>query len=162
MVGSRRGRRPSLTITAEYQVPFESAIANANVHARTTIVSLRAVPALELAHASWFAIDVGAGAGVDIVSVNPTPGGGITLKDVATRVDPILTALATAYASLAPGVTFTLVVGAEVDPAAPRYFVGGAQGENIDLLTPWLVRPVALAGFTFTAVGSSLFARAAQ
>ena len=67
-----------------------------------------------------------------------------------------MTALATAYMALAPGVAFTVVVGTDVDFVPPEYRVGGSQGG--DILTPWRVQPLALAGFTFTAVGKELFA----
>ena len=76
--------------------------------------------------------------------------------DVASRVDPILTALVTGYAEITPSIAFTLFVGGEVDLTPPDYSIGGPGGG--DILVPWPVRPFALAGFTFTTFGSGLFA----
>jgi hypothetical protein len=147
VLGSRRRLRPSLTVTAQYLVPFDSLVSNVSI--RTSIVGLRAVPAVEVLHASWVALDLGAGGGIDIVSVGSP-------KSVPTYVDPILTALATAYVALTPGVVLTLVAGAEVDLAPPGYYVGPAPAEAT--LAPWRVRPVVMAGFTFPAFGGGLFA----
>ncbi len=157
IIGSRRRMRPSLTVTAAYVVPFKSP-PFANVTTSATIVALRAVPAIEILHASWLAVNVGAGGGVDVIAVSSAKGlATIQIPpQVANSVDPIVTAMVTAYAALAPGVAFTLVVGADVDLEPPDYYVGGPGGG--DILTPWRVRPVALAGFTFTAVGNELFA----
>jgi hypothetical protein len=158
VIGSRRRLRPSLTVTATYVVPFESPLSN--VTTRTTFVSLRAVPAIEVLHTSWLAVNVGAGGGVDIISVDPSTRADATAiqvkPQIANRVDPIVTALATAYLALAPGVALTLVAGTDVDFVPPVYAVAGPGGG--DILSPWRVRPVALAGFTFTAVGNELFA----
>jgi|HubBroStandDraft_5_1064220.scaffolds.fasta_scaffold133421_1 hypothetical protein len=157
VIGSRRRLRPSLTVTAAYFVPFSTALSG--VMMETTFVSVRAVPAIEIVHTSWLGVNVGVGGGVDVISVNPSASSsatGIRFTPPASRVDPILTALATAYMALAPGVAFTVVVGTDVDFVPPEYRVGGAQGG--DILTPWRVQPLALAGFTFTAVGKELFA----
>jgi hypothetical protein len=157
VIGSRRRLRPSLTVTAAYFVPFSTPLSGVTME--TTFVSVRAVPAIEVVHTSWLGVNVGVGGGVDVISVNPsvaTGSTGINLTPPASRVDPILTALATAYMALAPGVAFTVVVGTDVDFVPPEYQVGGAQGGEI--LTPWRLQPLALAGFTFTAVGKELFA----
>jgi hypothetical protein len=156
VVGSRRRFRPSLAVTAAYFAPFDGTESVAK--ATATIVSLRAVPSIEVLHASWLGLNVGVGGGVDIISVHASQIGTIVpVPSVADRVDPIVTALATAYVELAPSVAFTIAAGTDIDFYPPRYeVVGGTQ--PIFPLDPWLVRPFALAGFTFTAVGSELFA----
>ena len=58
---------------------------------------------------------------------------------------------------LTPGVAFTLMVGSDFDLEALHYVVDGPGGEQ-PLLVPNQVRPFALGGFTFTAVGAGLFA----
>ena len=124
-------------------------------------MSLRAVPAIEVLHTSWLGVNVGAGGGVDVISLSveqPTPDSSVSRQPVSNRVDPILTALATAYVELAPGVAFTLVAGADVDFVPPEYAVREPGGTDKEIASPWHVRPVALAGFTFTAVGNELFA----
>jgi hypothetical protein len=159
VLASRHGRRPSLTVTGAYLVPFANPfdMAGTTVTAHATLVSVRALPAVELLHWAWGALDVGAGGGFDVVTVDATlPGMTTTVKTEPsqTRVDPVLMAAATAYASLTPGVALTLVAGAEWDLTPGEYFVQGGG----DVFVPWRVRPVVLAGFTFTAVGNGLFA----
>jgi hypothetical protein len=160
VIGSRRRLRPSLTVTAAYFVPFDKG--NSGATATATFVSLRAVPSIEILHAPWLGLNVGAGGGVDIISIDSVGGStqpnGSTIVPtgpVPERVDPILTALATAYLELAPSVAFTVAVGTDVDFVPPEYVVGPQESPVLD---PWLLRPFALAGFTFTAVGSELFA----
>jgi hypothetical protein len=162
VVASRREWRPSLSMTAEYVAPFD-AVASNGVNASTSFVSLRAVAAVEVLHRSWIAVDVGAGGGVDIITVDPSVAGastaGLTFTaegDLPTHVDPVVTARASAYFALAPGVALTLVAGSDVDLKSLHYGFDGVRSG--DVLVPWRVRPVVLAGFTFTALGSGLFA----
>jgi hypothetical protein len=157
VIGSRRRLRPSVTVTAAYSTPFDATnTIHQNVTARAAVVALRAVPAIEVAHASWLAVNVGVGGGVDIISVTPTSKDASidAVPSVADRVDPILTAEASLYLALAPSVAFTIIVGADVDFVPPVYAID-PLGE--DVLKPWPVRPLVLAGFTFTAVGRELF-----
>ena len=161
VVASRREWRPSLMMTAEYVVPFDAAASN-GVNANATFVSLRAVAAFEVLHRSWIAIDVGAGGGVDIITVDASVAGtstGSTVTvspSVQTVPDPVLTARATAYVALTPGVALTFVAGSDVDLELIDYAYRGVQ--NGDVLVPWRLRPAVLAGFTFTALGGGLFA----
>jgi hypothetical protein len=159
VVGSRRRLRPSLAVTAAYFVPFDGV--NQQVTAHATFVSVRAIPSIEVLHLPWFGLNVGAGGGVDIISVEPLTQGDATVRlPVSDRVDPILTALATAYLELAPSVAFTIVAGTDVDFVPPKYtLLAPLRGNPSDVvLFPWPLRPFALAGFTFTAVGNELFA----
>ena len=157
VIGSRRRLRPSLTVTGAYFVPFDTV--QSNVKATATFVSLRAVPSIEVLHTPWLSLNVGAGGGVDVISVGDPTATSDTIavnpQPVSDRVDPILTALATAYLALAPSVAFTIIVGSDVDFVARRYVISPPQ---TDILDPWRPRPFALAGFTFTAVGNELFA----
>ncbi len=156
VLGSRRRLRPSLTVTAAYSVPFDGD-PHSGVTARESAVSLRAVPGIEIAHTSWLALDVGVGGGVDIISISPKPSttSAFQALPVPDRVDPILTAEASLYLALAPSVAFTVVAGADVDFVPPVYTI---SPPSQDVREPWRVRPVALAGFTFTAIGRELFA----
>lgn len=153
--GSRRGRRPSLAITASYLVPFQNSLAG--VTSDTDIVSIRAVPAIEIVHAPWIALDVGAGGGVDVITLRPRASPPFQAASSTSEPDPIATALARVALGLAPGVAFTLVAGSDFDFASRHYFVDATGKE--DFLVPSPVRPLALAGFTFTAVGTGLFAQ---
>jgi len=167
VVGSRHKWRPSVSVTGEYV--FDTSYSRVpSVTSHASLVSLRALPALEVVHGSWIALDVGAGAGIDIIAVSATTSGTTNASTtisaepvVPTRVDPVLTARATAYVALAPGVALTVVVGGDVDLAPTRHYLinGVVDGAlDPDVFVPWRVRPVVLAGFTFTAAGSGLFA----
>ena len=122
-----RGRfRPSLALTGEFLVPFHARIPGVTM--TTTIVSLRAVPAIEVLHAAWLSVDVGAGAGLDVIAIDAfpspeTPASSdvpVSIPPASSRVDPILTALVTAYAAITPGIAFTLAVGARPRPRFTR------------------------------------------
>ena len=157
--GSRRGRRPSLAITASYLVPFESSVENVpKVTSNTDIVSIRAVAAIEIMHASWIALDVGLGGGVDVITLRPSASPPFQAANSTSKPDPIATALARVALGFAPGVAFTLVAGSDFDFASRHYHFVDAEGDH-DLLAPSPVRPFALAGFTFTALGTGLFAQ---
>jgi hypothetical protein len=124
------------------------------VSSHASVVSLRAIPAVEVLHARWFALDVGAGAGFDVLTVAPRseqlpP---TSLGAQTSRVDPVLTAVATAHAAIAAGVVLLLAAGADVDFASRHYVL--AQGTtDTDVLAPSRVRPTILLGFGFTALG---------
>jgi hypothetical protein len=160
VLASRRGVRPSLILAAAYLFPFEESMIPSVTSSRTNIVSLRAVPAIEVLHASWIALDVGAGGGVDSFSVHAIGESATVTADAhPTKFDPILTGLATAQVDLAPGVTFMILLGCDVDLESVHYDAAYAAGSGeLDVLVPWHFRPLAQAGFTFTAVGPALFA----
>ena len=70
VLGSRRGRRPSVAVTASYLLPFPSSLPpNGNVTSSTYMVSFRAVPAIEVLHTSSIALHVGAGGGMDAITL---------------------------------------------------------------------------------------------
>jgi hypothetical protein len=161
IVRSQRGLRPSIAVTGEYLVPFTSSFSE--VSTSTSTVALRAVPAIEALRTPAFALDVGAGAGIDVISVTTHVSSGpppmesdVSSTQSPTNVDPILTALATAYIGLTPGVALTVTARAEWDLNPRSYVVDGTGGGDV-VFAPWRVRPVALAGFTFTAIGTGLF-----
>jgi len=149
---SRTWRRPSLAVTGAYQVPFDAESAEAK--ASVTIVSVRGVASLELWRTTAFALDAGVGGGVDVVEVNPAQRTQIS-TDSRTEVDAVVTGLLTGYLSLAPGLALTLIAGVEWD-VAPHEYVSNVR-QQLEVLKPWPVRPLVLAGFTFTALGSGMF-----
>jgi hypothetical protein len=156
-LSSRGTLRPSIEVTGTYAVPFQS---NASlVGSYTSLVSLRALAAIELLHASWFALDFGAGGGVDFLSVQPKsailPTG--NLGPTTTRADPIVMGTLTARAALAPSVVFFLAADVDVD-LATRHYVLDEGASQVDVFDPWRVRPSVFAGLAFTAAGEGLFA----
>ncbi|MGH7269351.1 MAG: hypothetical protein ACREJ3_02890, partial [Polyangiaceae bacterium] len=61
------------------------------------------------------------------------------------------------YLPLTSGVAFTLALAADADLSARVYSVSRGSALS-EIVAPWAVRPLALAGFTFTALGQGLFA----
>jgi hypothetical protein len=119
---------------------------------------LRAVPAIELFRHSRFSIDTGAGAGVDILTVEPASNTLLTsaLAAPTTRADPIVCAAVTVGFAIASDVALTLTATADVDLASRRY-VFADRGQETDILAPWRLRPTLLAGLSFTALGRPQF-----
>jgi len=158
-VASRRGLRPSFALAALYAFPFEGGDDDGTLTARATIVSLRALPALQLVHRARWGIDFGAGGGIDVLSVDPAstvlPSSAFP-ETTTTRVNPILTGAITGRVALASDVVLTLTAMTDVDLAARRY-VFDNRGSRADILVPWDVRPTLLAGLSFTAFGEGGF-----
>jgi hypothetical protein len=148
----RAGVKPSLSLDLTYAPPSDTGSPVVSSHA--SVVSLRAVPALEVLHAGWFALDLGAGLGFDLLTVAPRseqlpP---TNLYAQTSRVDPIVCGVATAHAAIAAGVVLLLSAAADVDLEA-RHYVLSEGATQTDVLSPWRVRPMILAGFGFTAIG---------
>ena len=160
-LASRRGLRPSLTIMGEGLLPFYTQNVE-GVTAHTDVESFRAIAAIEILRAdSWLAIDVGAGFGFDILSVDPNsvPASAPT----STVWDPVVSAIVTANFALTPGVMFTVAIAGDADLESRSYLVkviapGSTRPAMDPLLSPWVVRPAAFAGFTITAFGDGRFA----
>ena len=107
-----------------------------------------------LIRGSWLALDLTAGGGFDVITVAPhsTDLPSSNLDDQTTRIDAILSTMLTAHAAVAPGVVFLLSAGIDADLDSRQYVL--AQGPtNTEVLEPWQVRPMILAGFGFTALG---------
>jgi hypothetical protein len=163
-VASRRWLRPSIAVTGEYMAFDVSSPSPTVVTAHVSNVSVRAIPAIQVFHDSWIAVDVGVGGGVDVLTVGASAAPpGSNLRPSTTYPEPLLCGVIAGYLALTPGVALTLAVGSDVDVASPqpRYVVGDSKGHPIgDVLIPSPVRPFLLAGFAFTAVGERRFARA--
>jgi|HubBroStandDraft_4_1064222.scaffolds.fasta_scaffold64283_2 hypothetical protein len=162
VLASRRGLRPSLTVTGAGLLPFDTP-STANVSARGEIESFRAVAAIEILRSySWFAVDVGAGLGFDVLSVSGTSTSPLASIDTYSplRADLVACAEIAANVALTPEVMLTLAAIGDGDLTPRRYQVDTAANASAPatVLTPWLVRPSAFAGFTFTTFGDGRFA----
>jgi len=131
--------------------------------AHASTLSFRAVAAVQVFHAPWFAVDAGVGGGVDVLTVESRSVPlGATVLSAPPYGEPILCAVITGHVGLAPGVVLTLAVGSDLDLASPQphYVVEYGKSKSGDVLIPSQVRPFLLAGFAFTALGERRFARA--
>jgi hypothetical protein len=157
-IASRRGVRPSVALGVLYGFPFEAG--DDVLRSRATTVSLRAVPSLEVLRKSRFALDANAGLGLDILSVAPSSGvlPASALSEPSTRVEPMLEGGFTGRLALASDVVLTLSAAADIDLATRRY-VFDDRGQRGTVFAPWTVRPMLLAGLSFTAFGEAPFSR---
>jgi hypothetical protein len=162
VLASRRGLRPSLTLSGAGLLPFNTP-STENVTARGEIESFRAIAAIEVLRSySWFALDVGAGLGLDLLSINPAALAPAVLSP-ATSTDFIACAEVAANFALTPEVMLTIAALGDGDLTSHSYQVKTSAGVTSPattdaLLTPWPVRPAAFAGFTFTTFGDGRFA----
>jgi hypothetical protein len=156
-IASRSGLHPSLGLSFQYGIPFD--VSSSLVTSHASFESSRAIASLQALGNSWFALDLGGGGGIDVISVSPRSQQlpSENLATSTTRVDPILSAYATANFALAPGIVFALACGVDFDLASRRYVVDQGSSAN-DILVPWRVRPSLLAEFSFTAHGDARFA----
>lgn len=152
----RRGVRPSIGVAAHYVFPFEAG--TEVVAARVGVAALRGAAAIEVYGSSSFALDVAAGGGLDLLRVEPRSSvlPLDRLGPSTNRVDPIATAAVTGHLAIAPGTAISLMVAADVDLTSRRWVIEGAQRE--EAFAPSRVRPMAMLGFTFTALGDGRFA----
>jgi hypothetical protein len=153
----RRWLQPSLSLSVAYVVPFGTSSAQVDYHAN--VLSVRAMPALLPLRSAHFGLGVAAGAGFDVVSVAPSTSSElpVALAPATTKVDPVLSMAITGHWGVASGVAVTLMAVCDFD-LADRHYYDAIDGGRADVLVPWHVRPMLVAGFTFTAVGQGLFA----
>jgi hypothetical protein len=149
--------RPSIGLAAHYVFPFETGTEIALAH--VGVASFRSAAALEVYGSSMFALDVGAGGGIDVLRVEPRSNAlpADRLGDSTGRVDPIATASVTGHLAVGAGTALSLMLAADVDLASRHWVVEGT-GAPRDAFAPSRVRPLALIGFTFTAAGDARFA----
>jgi hypothetical protein len=155
-VASRRGLRPSLTGAFTYALPFEASSTWVDSHAK--LASVRALASIELARASWIALDAGVGGGLDVLAIEPRSAvlPPSSLGEPTTRTDAIATGAVAVHIAMAPGVVLSLNAIVDTDLASRRYVLQDGD-QRVDVLAPWRVRPMLLAGFAFTALGDGVF-----
>jgi hypothetical protein len=153
----RRGLRPSIGVDAHYVFPFDTGSDVALAHVE--IASFRSQAGIEVFSSPLFAIDVGAGGGIDLLSVSPRSNilPSDRLGRSTTRVDPIVSAAVTGYLAIGGGTALSLVLAGDVDLASPHWVIVGAGSSQTDAFAPSRIRPLAMLGFTFTAAGEARF-----
>ncbi|MDB5215804.1 MAG: hypothetical protein JWO86_3731 [Myxococcaceae bacterium] len=153
----RRGVRPSIGLAAQYVFPFDTGAEVALAH--VGVASFRGAVGLEVYGSPLFAIDVGAGGGVDLLHVDPRSNAlpKDRLGADTGRVDPIATASVTGHLAIGAGTALSLMLAADVDFASRHWVVEGPGGPS-EAFSPSRVRPLLLIGFTFTAAGDARFA----
>jgi hypothetical protein len=154
----RRGVRPSIGLAAHYVFPFETGPEKVAL-AHVGVASFRGAAALEVYGSTSFALDVAAGGGVDVLHVEPRSNvlPADRLGASTSRVDPIASAAVTGHLAIGAGTALSLMLAADVDLSSRRWVVDG-DGQRSEAFAPSRVRPMAMLGFTFTALGDGRFA----
>ncbi|MFO0680049.1 MAG: hypothetical protein U0169_26240 [Polyangiaceae bacterium] len=151
-VAWRKGVRPALVVTGQYLAPFEVGDSLVSVDVRGG--SFRVLPTLELVTTSHVGLDLSAGLGSDVFTVQPQsdqlPSNRI--GNATTRADVVATGLATFHVALTSNTTVDLSFGVDAD-FAERRWQAAAGPTRSTVFAPWRVRPTALLGFSFTALG---------
>lgn len=144
--------RPSLALLGAYAPPFETG--DDVIRARSSFVSARAVPAIEISRTTSIALDWGLGGGFDVLTVTPQTNvlPSSRLGPSSSNVDVIATSLLTLRADIVPSVFFFASAGIELN-VLTRPYVAQRGAENEEVLAPWSVRPMLALGFAFTAFG---------
>jgi hypothetical protein len=155
----RSGPRPSLSLSGLYAFPFEAD----DQGTRAKLSSLRAIASVEPVHATWFALDVGAGGGLDVFSFQPlsTSVEGPRLLSQRSIVQPVLTGTVVAHVPIASSVVLNLAATLDVSTAVREDPAGGTDRRDATF-SPWTVRPMLVAGFSFTTLGRSRFSKPAH
>jgi hypothetical protein len=153
----RRGLRPSIGLSAHYVFPFETGSDVALAH--VGVASFRSTAALEVYGSPSFALDVAAGGGLDLLRVEPRSNvlPADRLGASTNRIDPVATASVTGHLSIAAGTALSLMLATDVDLTSRRWVVEGGR-EREEAFAPSRLRPMAMLGFTFTALGEGRFA----
>ena len=157
-LASRQGLRPSIVLSGLYAFPLSAG--DDLVAAQVKLGSVRLLGTLQPARWSWGAFDVGAGGGVDVLSVEPASKllPATVLAGPTTHVDPVVSGMATLRVSMAPNVVFSLSAMLDVDVVTHQYVLDH-RSERDSVLSLWTFRPMLVAGLSFTALGSSPFPR---
>lgn len=154
----RRGFSPSLGLDVSYMLPFDAQ--GKHVAAHTSDLAFRAMAGVQLAHTSWLGVHAGAGAGVDVMFVDPTSRtlGASAILPGTTRASPILSAALGADVAIVSPVVLTLRVLTDFDVGDTLHYVDRTNNNEV-ILSPWHARPSVMMGFTFTPFGQAELAK---
>lgn len=146
---------PGVELTGQYRLPFERVGDEAGFRLQSGALRLQA-RIRPLTH-SVVALHMGAGAGVDLLRIEPRLIGGATeLTEARTRAAPIVRATLALRLRLFADVALSLNAGADVDIVGTRYVVV-RDGVTEPLLEPLRVRPWLQLGLAATVAGGALF-----
>lgn len=148
--------RPAVAACARTLLPFESSADQ--VTARASALSLRALFGMSVLRSDWLEVVTRLGGGADVLWVTPSSAslGSSLLAGSSSETHAVATGSVVARVPVVSNVALTLQVDADVDLMPSRYVVDRG-GMHDAALVPWPVRPIALAGFTFTTFGASSF-----
>jgi hypothetical protein len=146
-----------VALEGRYQLP--TTVESPFVDARVSSGAFRLMPRVEIASFDRFSIELGGGAGIDILSVTPSsetlPAS--RLGKSTTRVDPVASAELIGRFGVAPNIDIALHLAADLDFATRRWVLdsGGAKSS---FFGPAHVRPFVALGIDFGVLGTGRLA----
>ncbi len=149
---------PGVWLTGAYHTPFD---AKGNLlELRTTVLSMRLAPTLELARGTSWYLEASAGVGADVFFTTPRSGVVPASQLGADRADavPILTTFVGAHYGIASTVDVLANASLDLD-LAPRRWVTRTGGVPEEVFSPLRARPSLSVGIAWGVVGSPTFAR---
>jgi len=158
-VASSGAHRPSVAFRAFYTLPSRSGTPRASAEA--SLVNLRVMPAAQIVELPSIAFGVGAGLGVDIISVSPRSDvASAKLEAVSVRADPIVSPTLFTRFTIARNVTLSASFSLDVSMTS-RVWLADDGGARTSVLEPLQVRPLGLIGVDFALFGDDHAGRAA-
>jgi hypothetical protein len=152
----RQPGRPSLYLGAYFYAPIESSTSEVTLEA--TVISLRAIPSVELARVGPLRFAAGAGGGVDVFHAEPQPTetAAATLGPETTLVDPVLEAQMLVRI-IVGGASLFFGFDLDYDLNPDRYYQSDRSGtsSSVSVLTEWSVRPAGMLGVCLPVAGVS-------
>lgn len=151
--------RPALTVSGSYHAAFDAS--DAFVDQRVKLLSVRAVPTIQLAGSNAWSLEAGAGVGADVLftSQASTSVPSQFLRGARTDVDPIVLASATFHVSIASGSDLFLTFALPLD-LAPHRYLDDVGGTTQTVFLPARVRPLLAFGFELTSIGKAAYSPA--
>jgi hypothetical protein len=142
-----------LYLGAYFYAPVDSSTSEVALEA--TLISLRAIPSVELARVGPLRFAAGAGGGIDVFHAEPQPTetAAATLGPDTTLVDPVLEAQLL-LRIVVGGASLVLGFDLDYDLKPDRYEVD-RSGISSSILAEWSVRPAGMLGICLPVAGVS-------
>jgi hypothetical protein len=124
-------------------------------------MSFRAVPSAQLLQLPAFALDLGAGVGLDLFHTVPRDAGhSVVLESTKTLGDPVVEGLLVSRIRVARGARLLVGLAVDYDFGEHRYTAIDRYGNSSEVLQPWAVRPSGMLGLCIPLAGASSCASA--
>jgi hypothetical protein len=151
-VGLRGDRSLGAWLLARLLAPADTSAGAVELHAG--LFSARFLPTARVLAGPSLSLDLGLGAGLDMLSLSATSSGDALPRPSSRRVSAVLSGVVRAQAQISGSVQLFAAALLDADLAPRRYVVAGDGGPDV-LLAPSVVRPSLLLGLTFSSGGAS-------
>ncbi|MGD0678351.1 MAG: hypothetical protein ABSC94_23320 [Polyangiaceae bacterium] len=153
-IGLGRGRgHPDLWLSFGFNSPFD--VKTAQLTLETNVSCLRVVPSIEVVEHRWLRLDLGLGAGIDLLStvLRDQRGPPYVAGHLTPTADIVATGQAMLRAPLPSGAGLTLAADIDYDWAPHRYDLVVPPKGAETVFQPWPLRPAVMAGLCVPLAG---------